>query len=103
MSSFEESRAVLSRWIAPTMMALIVMALSAGFLFAQSSSPTTSGTAGSAGKPWKDYPRGVAVTRWPEESTIRPITFAAWKEKQPAAEPLRASLVNSFILVDNAS
>jgi|GEM_PF-1011232 len=69
-----------------------VAALAAGNIHAQASPPTDH-----AEKPWKDYPRGVEVTRWPEQSPIRPITYAEWKAKQPAVEPFRTILVEKRV------
>lgn len=90
MSRSTASGTLLGHTIAGMILLFVFVTLSVEGLFAQS---TPVATTGQAEKPWKDYPRGVAVTRWPEQSPIRPITYDEWQAKQPMVEPFRVSLV----------
>ncbi|MDD4052993.1 MAG: hypothetical protein PHR28_13990, partial [candidate division Zixibacteria bacterium] len=94
MSRFGGNREPRPKSVVGLVLLAAVLLFSAGDLFSQSSSPISSGPAGPSGKPWKDNPYGIKVTRWPEQSPIRPITYAQWSAKQTApAAPFSATLV----------
>ncbi len=43
---------------------------------------------------WKGVPDDFPVTRWPEDSPIRPIRFDQWKARQAPAAPLETELIS---------